>query len=117
MRRGEIWDVDLVPVRGSEADKRRPVVIVSNDARNRITQRSGRGVLTVVPLTSNTSRILPFQVLVPADVANGLTVDSKAQAERVRSIDVDRFGDRRGALTTPQVAALDEALLLHLGLS
>ncbi|MDR1236641.1 MAG: type II toxin-antitoxin system PemK/MazF family toxin, partial [Propionibacteriaceae bacterium] len=31
MRRGEIWYADLNPVRGSEADKTRPVVVVSND--------------------------------------------------------------------------------------
>jgi len=32
MRRGEIRENDLEPVRGSEANKRRPAVIVSNDA-------------------------------------------------------------------------------------
>jgi len=117
VRRGDVWEVDLMPVLGSEADKRRPAVIVSNDARNRTAQRSGRGVLTVVPLTSNTARVLPFQVLVAADDVSGLDVDSKAQAEQVRSIDLARFGRRLGALSAEQAAALDDALLLHLGLS
>ena len=51
MRRGEIREVDLDPVRGSEANKRRPAVIVSNDAANVTDEQLGRGVVTVVPVT------------------------------------------------------------------
>jgi mRNA interferase MazF len=116
MRRGDVWYADLDPARGSEANKVRPVVIVSNDARNRSADRSGRGVLTVVPITSNTARILPFQVLVPAGASTGLDTDSKAQAEQVRSIDMARLTSRAGALDAETTAALDEALMLHLGL-
>lgn len=116
MRRGEVWLVDLDPARGSESDKTRPVVIVSNDARNRASEKSGRGVITVVPLTSNTTRVLPFQALVAADAGSGLVVDSKAQAEQIRSVDVDRFVIRRGHLDAETLARLDHALLLHLDL-
>ena len=84
MQRGEIRFVDLDPVRGSEADKRRPAVIVSNDGANATAARLGRGVLTVVPVTSNISRLHPIQVLLPA-AGTGLKRDSKAQAEQVRS--------------------------------
>lgn len=49
------------PARGAEADKRRPAVIVSNDAANAASSRFGRGVVAVVPLTSNVSRIYPFR--------------------------------------------------------
>lgn len=79
MRRGEVRLVDLDPVRGSEANKRRPAVVVSNDRANAVAERLGRGVVTVVPLTSITARIFPFQVFVPAD-QGGLRVDSKAQS-------------------------------------
>ena len=115
MRRGEIRLVDLEPVRGSEADKQRPAVIVSNDGANNTAQRLGRGVVTVVPVTSNTDRVYPFQVLLPAGVT-GLAVDSKAQAEQVRSIAVERIGARVGMMTAELQAALDEALRLHLAL-
>src|ERR1700677_2995097 len=84
MRRGEIRLVDLDPVRGSEANKRRPAVIVSNDGANSTAARLGRGVVTVVPVTSSTDRVYPFQVLLPAS-GTGLDRDSKAQAEQVRS--------------------------------
>lgn len=117
MRRGEIWTVDFNPVVGAEADKRqRPAVIVSGDGRNKASERTGRGVLTVVPLTSTTARVLDFQVLVAADDRNGLAADSKAQAEQVRAVDVSRFTDRLGRLDAEQVAALDQALLIHLAL-
>ena len=115
MRRGEIRWVDLDPVRGAESNKRRPAVIVSNDGANTTATRLGRGVVTIVPVTSNTERIYPFQVLLTAE-ATGLPSDSKAQAEQVRSVAVERIGERLGALTGVDLAALDEALRLHLAL-
>lgn len=115
MRRGEIRLVDLEPVLGSEADKRRPAVVVSNDGANTSAERLGRGVVTVVPVTSNVDRVHPFQVLLPA-TETGLERPSKAQAEQVRSVAVERIGPRVGALTTELTHALDEALRLHLAL-
>ncbi len=107
--------VDLEPVRGAEADKRRPCVIVSNDGANRVAERLGRGVVTVVPVTTNVENIYPFQVALSAR-ETGLPRDSKAQAEQVRSISVERIGDAVGILPAALLALLDEALRLHLGL-
>lgn len=115
MRRGEVRLVDLEPALGSEADKRRPAVVVSNDRANAAATRRGRGVVTVVPVTSNISRVLAFQTLLPAD-GTGLRKDSKAQAEQVRSIDVLRVGSLLGRVPAPVMADLDDALRLHLGL-
>ena len=115
MRRGEIRMVNLEPAVGAEANKRRPAVIVSNDGANGTAERLGRGVITVVPVTSNTTRVYPFQVLLEA-VHTGLERDSKAQAEQVRSIAVERVGQRVGVVTGDLLAALDEALRLHLAL-
>ena len=115
MLRGEIRLVDLDPVRGSEANKRRPAIIVSNDRANLIAARLGRGVVTVVPVTSNTDRIFPFQALLPA-AATGLRQDSKAQAEQVRSVSVDRVGPFVAPVPAALMADLDDALRLHLQL-
>lgn len=115
MRRGEVRLVDLEPIRGSEADKRWPAVVVSNNAANAVASRLGKGVVTIVPLTSNVARVFPFQVLVAQDSA-GLRVDSKAQAEQVRSVSVERLGPVLGVLQSPDLLALDDALRLHLGL-
>jgi len=86
MKRGEVRVVDLDPVRGSEANNRRPAVIVSNDGANSTAERIG------------------------------LRQDSKAQAEQVRSVAVERIGGLVGELPPDLVAALDEALRLHLAL-
>ncbi|MHB1923915.1 MAG: type II toxin-antitoxin system PemK/MazF family toxin [Acidimicrobiales bacterium] len=115
MRRGEIRLVDLDPTRGAEASRARPAVIVSNDGANTTAERLGRGVVTVVPVTSNVARVYPFQVILDA-ASTGLDRDSKAQAEQVRSVAVERVGPRLGALTGDLIAALDEALRLHLAL-
>jgi mRNA interferase MazF len=115
VRRGEIRAVDLEPVRGSEAGRRRPAVIVSNDAANATAARLGRGVVTVVPVTSNLDRVYPFQVALPAE-RTGLPRDSKAQAEQVRSVAVERVGARLGQLPAALATELDQALRVHLGL-
>lgn len=115
MRRGEVRLVDFGPARGAEAAKRRPAVIVSNDQANITAERLGRGVLTVVPLTSNVERVYPFQVLLPAGTA-GLPRDSKGQAEQVRSVALPRIGELLGSAPAAIMASLDQALRLHLAL-
>jgi mRNA interferase MazF len=115
MLRGEIWQVDLDPVRGSEANKQRPAVIVSNDRANATATRLGRGVITVVPVTSNIDKVYPFQVLLSA-TNTGLAVDSKAQAEQVRSVATQRLSRRLGQVSPAELTNLDDALRLHLAL-
>lgn len=115
MLRGEIRLTDLDPAMAGEADKRRPAVIVSNDRANATAARLGRGVVTVVPVTSNVTHVFPFQVLLPAEDA-GIRVDSKAQAEQVRSVSVERIGAVIARLPTHLMAQLDDALRLHLQL-
>jgi mRNA interferase MazF len=115
VRRGEIVTVGLDPTRGAEASKTRPAVVVSNDAANATAARLGRGVITVVPVTSDTERIYPFQVLLPAR-ETGLRQDSKAQAEQVRSVALERIGPQVGQLPAQLMAELDQALRIHLGL-
>lgn len=115
MRRGDVYLVDLEPAQGSEGNKLRPAVIVSNDGANRAAERTGRGVITVVPVTSNVERIYPFQVLLSASDC-GLKTDSKAQAEQVRSIAPGRLRQRVGAVPPPTLTLLDAALRRHLDL-
>lgn len=115
MRRGQVWLVDLDPVRGSEANIRRPAVIVSNDAANSTAERLGRGVVTVVPVSSNLRRVYPFQVLLPAK-ETGLNTDSKALAEQVRSVDSARLATHIATVPPVLMDELDAALRLHLSL-
>ncbi len=116
MRRGDIYLVDLDPARPSEANKRRPAVIVSADSLNRTVDRLGAGAITIVPLTSNTTRVYDFQVLLPAG-DTGLDADSKAQAEQIRTVSFTRLGRTpTGQLPPELMRKVDAALRLHLAL-
>jgi mRNA interferase MazF len=90
-------------------------VIVSNDRANTSAARVGRGVVTIVPVTSSVSQIYPFQTLLPAK-ATGLRTDSKAQAEQVRSVAVERIGRVIGRVPAHLMTDLENALRLHLQL-
>lgn len=96
MRRGDICVIDLDPARATEARKSRPAVVVSNDGANSTATRLGRGVVTVYP----------FQVLLPASLT-GLSATSKAQAEQVRSVDVERVRRRVGSVPEGLMMQLD----------
>lgn len=115
MRRGEIYLVNFDPTLGAESQKTRPAVLVSNDAANRTAERNRRGVVTVVPVTSNTTHVYPFQVLIMAG-EGGLDKQSKAQAEQIRSVDVARLSRRLGTLSTATLRQVDDAMRLHLAL-
>lgn len=115
MLRGEIRLIDFGAAVGSEVNKRRPAVIISNDGANASAALGGRGVITVVPVTSNTARVYPFQVLLEPS-RSGLPVESKAQAEQIRSVDVKRVGPKLGAVAPDVMRRVDAAVRLHLGL-
>ena len=111
MKRGDIYYAYLSPAVGSEMDKRRPVLIVSNDANNRAAT-----TVTILPVTSNVTRVYPFEVLLnPED--SGLTKSSKVQAQQVRTISKQRIiGEVVGSLNEEMMVLIDAALKLHLGL-
>jgi mRNA interferase MazF len=90
-------------------------VLVSNDRANATATRCGRGVITVVPVTSNVSRVFLVQTLLPAD-RTGLAADSKAQAEQIWSVALERIGPVLGRVPPDLMQQLDEALRLHLQL-
>jgi mRNA interferase MazF len=85
------------------------------DGANATAARLGRGVVTVVPVTSNVRQVYPFQALLPAAEC-GLERDSKAQAEQVRSVAVERLGDVLGRVPQELMRTVDDALRLHLEL-
>lgn len=102
---------NLDPTQGSETQKTRPVVIVSNNAANR-----AGALVTVVPLTSNVSRVFPFEVKLMAS-DTGLAKDSKAMAQQVRTLDKGRLAPRAsGQVPAKLMAEVDAALRLHLSL-
>lgn len=114
--RGDIAWADFEPAVGSEADKIRPAVVVSNDGANYRAWQIGGGMVTVVPLTSRTRPLYPFQVLLPATRETGLRVTSRVQTEQIRAVSVARVGERIGRAPADLMDALDDAIRLHLAL-
>jgi mRNA interferase MazF len=110
IKRGEIWLANLDPTIGSEIRKTRPVVIVSNDTNN-----TYNNVITVLPITSNTSKVFSFEVLMPKGAGN-LPKDSKAKADQVRTLDKSRLVKLIGTLQKSYMILIDNALKLHLAL-
>jgi mRNA interferase MazF len=107
MNRGDIFYANLDPSVGSEANKRRPCLIVSNDINNRVAT-----TVTVLPITSNAKRVYPFEVLL-----TDLGRKSKAQANQVRTIAKQRLEGAAVARLEPETMELvDDALRLHLGI-
>ncbi len=111
IKRGEVWLAALDPTVGGEIQKTRPVVVVSNDVSN-----AHNSVVSIVPLTSNVSRVLSFDVYIPIGVG-GVTKDSKAKADQIRTIDKSRLIKQYGALPNDYVQQLNKALKPHLGLT
>ncbi len=116
IRRGDVCWVDLDPVQGSEARGRHPAVVVSSDETNRAAARVGGGVITVVPLTTDVTRVRSYQICVEAGTA-GLPQDSKAQTEQIRALAFQRIATPPvGAVPADVMARLDRALRRHLAL-
>ena len=115
MRRGEIRMVNFDPSLGNEVNKLRPAIIVSNDAANSMAETLGRGVVTVIPVTSRIERVLPFQVLLRAS-NTGLPRDSKAQAEQIRSVSALRVGAKVGIVPHDVMKLVEDAVRLQLAI-
>jgi len=106
MKRGEVWWVEFDPAVGTEIRKTRPAVIVSNDAANRNLAR-----VVVVPVTSNAGRQYPGEALVHVDGK-----PAKAMADQIMAADKARLKSRLGGLSKPDMRAVEEAVLVHLGM-
>ena len=111
MKRGDIYFANLDPTVGSEIKKNRPVLIVSNDANNKMAS-----TITIVPITSNVERVYPFEVLLDTKDSQ-LSKTSKVQCHQIRTISKMRVGARKvGFVSKPIMSKIDYAIKVHLAI-
>jgi mRNA interferase MazF len=106
MIRGGIWWVKFDPATGSEIQKTRPAIIVSNDRANCHLPR-----VVVVPVTSNIQKLYPGNALVTINAT-----PSKAMADQIMTVDKIRLAGKIGQLSGKEMLALEDALKIHLAL-
>ena len=106
MRRGEVWWVSFDPSVGGEIRKRRPAIIVSNDASNLHMNR-----LQVVPLTSKTDRLYPGEAYI---TLNGEL--RKAIADQITTVSKRRVSERIGVISPTDMDLVEYAIKMQLAL-
>ena len=104
--RGEIWLVDLNPIRGHEQAGKRPVLVVSADPFN----MGPAELVVVVPLTTR-KRGIPLHVEVKPPEA-GLKKTSYVMCENIRSISKERLNDRCGVVSDQTMRQVEKRLQL-----
>lgn len=99
-RRGEVYWIELDPVRGGETQKTRPGLIVSNDVGNEVSK-----VVIVAPITSKVLNVYPFEV---KTVINGKP--AKIMLNQCRALDKSRILGKIGDVDQGALQMVIEAI-------
>ena len=106
MNRGDVWWVNFEPSIGGEIRKKRPAIIVSNNAANKFLNR-----VQVIPITSNTDRLFPSEAYVTVAGKKG-----KAMADQLATVSKQRLSKRIGSISDDEMNMVVEAIKTQLDL-
>ena len=106
-KRGEVFWVNLDPAIGTETNKTRPAVIVSNNDGNELSKR-----VIACPITSKASRVYPFEVKI---TLNGKP--AKIMLNQCKALDKSRLQEMIGSVNVITMHDVDEAIRVVFGLN
>lgn len=108
--RGEVWLIDLNPVRGHEQARKRPCLVISVNLFN----QGSSGLAIVLPITSK-NKSIPFHVEVNPPEAK-LKTQSFIKCEDVRSVSLERFDKKLGTVSEETLEKVEEILRILMSL-
>ncbi len=109
IKRGDIFFADLSPVIGSEQGGLRPVLVVQNNVGNKYSP-----TVIVAAITSQINKAkIPTHIELSTNY--GLSKDSVALLEQLRTIDKRRLRDKIGCVDNDKMRSVNNALLISLG--
>ena len=112
IKRGELYQVDWNPARGSEQAGQRPGVVIQNDIANAV---PGYPV-TIVCAVSSKIKGYPSMLRVSPSQENGLTEVSEVNSAQIMTVQKDRLVHRLGRLSAADVKLLEEKLAYMLSI-
>ena len=106
-KRGDVYWVNLNPTVGTEINKKRPAVIISNNTGNEFSSR-----IIIAPITSQINKIYPFEVGISLKSKSG-----KILLDQLRCIDKIRLGNLIAPLDANTISKIDIVLKKVLALN
>ena len=108
--RGEVWTVNLNPVRGHEQAGYRPCLVISVDIFN----HGPAGLVVIIPITTKEKGI-PFHVAI-SPPEGGVSKKSFIKCEDIRSVSTERLSKCLGTVSLETLKAVEERLKILLDL-
>jgi mRNA interferase MazF len=106
MKRGEVWWVNFDPSVGGEIRKKRPAVIISNNAANQFLNR-----VQVIPLTSSVDKLYPSESYITFRGKK-----AKAMADQLTTVSKKRLINQAGTISKDELEGIKRAIAIQLDL-